>query len=189
VDIQVEPETDLAYRVDADARITFVNGRWDDFARENGAPELAGAAVIGRLMREFIADEETWHLYALLIRHAQRATHPFTLRFRCDAPAAQRFMQMRIETLADGQIEFQSRALEIRRRAALAVLAAGAPRDPSRLLRICSWCNRGEVDRRWMEIDRVVTALGLFEGQAVPRLTHGVCDDCHARVKAAFLSP
>ena len=42
VDIQVVPAPDdLAYRVDANARITFVNDRWDDFARDNGAPELA----------------------------------------------------------------------------------------------------------------------------------------------------
>jgi len=189
VAIQVEPAPDhLAYRVDALARITFVNERWDDFARQNGAPELAGGAIIGRLMHEFISDAETWHLYELLVRHAQRVGRPFTLRFRCDAPDAQRFMQMRIATLDDGQIEFQSRALEIRRRAALAVLTTGARRDASRLLSICSWCNRGKVDHQWMEIDQVVTTLGLFEGQPLPRLTHGVCDNCLARVKAEFLS-
>ena len=187
--IEVEPAPDdLAYRVDAHSRITFVNDCWDRFARDNGAPELAGAAVIGRPMREFIAGAETWHLYGLLTRHAQRASRPCTLRFRCDAPHAQRFMHMRIEALDDGQIEFHSHAVEIRPRAALAVLARGAERDPSRLLHLCSWCNRGEVERRWMEIDQVVMTLGLFEGQPLPRLTHGVCDECHARVEAEFHS-
>ena len=133
VDIQVVPAPDdLAYRVDAHARITFVNDRWDVFARDNGAPELAGAAVIGRLMSEFISGAETWHLYRLLTQHAQRVRRPFTLFFRCDAPHAQRFMQMRISALSDGQIEFHSHALEIRPRTAMALLTAGAGRDPSR---------------------------------------------------------
>jgi hypothetical protein len=189
VDIRLGPVFDeVAYRVDAHARITFVNDRWDGFARANGAPQLADGAVIGRLMREFISDDETWQLYGLLMRHANRVSRPFTLRFRCDAPHAQRFMQMRIEALDDGQIEFESHALEVRPRRAIAVLTAAAPRDPSHLLHICSWCNRGEVDGRWMEIDEVVTTLGLFEGQPLPRLTHGVCDDCHALVKAEFFS-
>ena len=97
-------------------------------------------------------------------------------------------MQMRIEALDDGQIEFHSHAVEIRPRAALAVLARSAERDPSRLLHICSWCNRGEVDRRSKAIDQVVTTLGLFEGQPLPRLTHGVCDECHAQVEEEFHS-
>ena len=189
MDIQVVPAPDdLAYRVDANARIRFVNDRWDDFARDNGAPELAGAAIIGRLMSEFISGAETWHLYGMLTRRAQRVSRPFSLRFRCDAPHAQRFMQMRIEALDDGQIEFRSHALEIRPRAAVAVLTRGAERDPSRLLHICSWCNRGEVDRLWLEIDQVVMSLGLFEGKPLPRLTHGVCDECQARVEAEFHS-
>jgi hypothetical protein len=188
VAIQVEPAADdLAYRIDQHARITFVNDRWDTFARDNGAPELAGGVIIGRLMRDFISDADTWHLYWLLIRHAQRVNRPFTLRFRCDAPDAQRFMQMRIQALDDGQIEFRSRALEVRQRAPLAVLMTGVRRDSARLLSICSWCNRGRIDDQWLEIDQVVTVLGLFEGQPLPRLTHGVCDDCLARVKAEFL--
>ena len=179
---------DLAYRVDPDARITFVNDRWDDFARDNGAPELAGGTVVGRIMREFISDAETWHLYGLLTRHAQRVSRPVTLRFRCDAPHEQRFMQMRIEALDDRQIEIRSRPLEIRPRLALAVLMPGTRRDSARVLRICSWCNRGEADHQWMEIDQVVTALALFEGRPLPRLSHGVCGDCLARVEAEFES-
>src|SRR5689334_21526883 len=96
---------DLAYRVEARERITFVNDRWDDLARDNGAPELAGVAIIGRPMQECIADAETWRLYRLLTRHAQQVSRPFTLRFRCDAPHAQRFMEMRIEALIGGQTE------------------------------------------------------------------------------------
>jgi hypothetical protein len=189
VAIHVEPAPDdLAYRVDRDARILFVNHRWDDFARDNGAPELAGGAIIGRQVSEFIADAETSHLYGLLIRRAQRVRRPLTLPFRCDAPDAQRYLQMRIEAFDDGQIEFRTRALAIRLRPSVAVLAAGGLRDPSRLLPICSWCNRGKVFGVWMEIDQVVSTLGLFEGEPLPRLTHGLCDDCLALVRAEWLS-
>ena len=105
MDINVVPAPDdLAYRVDANARITFVNDCWDDFARDNGAPELTGAAVIGRLMSEFISGAETWHLYGLLTRHAQRVSRPFSLRFRCDAPHAQRFMPELLEKIGNGEL-------------------------------------------------------------------------------------
>ena len=39
-----------------------------------------------------------------------------------------------------------------------------------------------------MEIDQVVMTLGLFEGQPLLRLTHGVCGECQARVEAEFHS-
>lgn len=42
--------------------------------------------------------------------------------------------------------------------------------------------NRGEVEGRWLEIERVVRALDLFGARTLPALTHGVCDDCHRQV-------
>ena len=136
---------DLAYRVDANGRIRFVNDRWDDFARDNGAPELAGAAIIGRLISEFISGAETWHLYGMLTRRAQPVSRPFSLRFRCDAPHAQRFMQMRMEALDDGQIEVRSYALRFAARSGGGVDA----REPSAIRHDCCTSAAGATAAKW----------------------------------------
>jgi hypothetical protein len=183
----VSPD-ELVYRVDSLDRIIFVNDQWDAFAHANGAPELVGSTVVGRPMCAFIADHETLYLYDLLRKQAVAGNRPLTLSFRCDSPDVRRSMTMRIEATGDGQIEFRTRPLEIDRRAPLAVLSGRTRRDPSRLLRICSWCNRGKILNGWREIDEIVTMLGLFEQEALPQLTHGVCTDCRVAVQMEFLA-
>jgi len=172
----------LIYRVDGHSRLSSVNRAWDAFALANGAPQLTGEAVVGRAITDFISGSETKHLYQLLIRRAQREGGPVAFRFRCDAPDLVRSMQMRVEAVAGGEVEFCSEVVATRPRAPIAVLRADAAHDTSAFLRLCSWCNRGEVEGRWLEIERVVRALDLFGARTLPALTHGVCDDCHRQV-------
>lgn len=37
----------------------------------------------------------------------------------------------------------------------------------------------------WQEVEVAVEWLGLFGGGPAPSLTHGMCEDCYARVMAA----
>lgn len=34
----------------------------------------------------------------------------------------------------------------------------------------------------WEEVEKAVAALGLFEQEELPRLTHGICDGCYKRM-------
>ena len=48
---------------------------------------------------------------------------------------------------------------------------------------MCSWCNGGKIGPRWAEIEEVVAELRIFESES-PALTHGLCDQCQARLMA-----
>src|SRR5947209_973097 len=85
------------YRV-AD-RLVEVNDAWTRFAHNNGAPELAPDAVLGRSLWTFIADPTTRRLYEALVARAREGS-PRTVPYRCDVPAAKRLMRMTIT--ADG---------------------------------------------------------------------------------------
>jgi hypothetical protein len=177
-------DQEVVYRVDRDARLTFVNPRWDGFAVSNGAPELLGAALLGRRVTDFIRGPETQMIYDLIIRRAAGGAS-VTLPYRCDAPAERRRMMLTVAACPPDGIEFRSRLVESEHRDPVRLLEPGWRRDPAMLLTLCSWCNRGRVREQWMEIEDVVSALGLFEDD-VPQVTHGMCPACVELVTAAW---
>ncbi len=47
----------------------------------------------------------------------------------------------------------------------------------------CSWCNKIKTaENVWKEVEYAVPDLRLFEVDAVPRLSHGMCEDCRKAV-------
>lgn len=169
---------DVIYRVDADGYLTFVNEGWNAFAVLNDTPELVGPAVLGRLVADGIAGVETRLLYDRLRERALAGVR-IEVPYRCDSPMLRRRMSLTI--VADGaELEFRSRLVELAMRPAVRVLEAPVLRSGD-MLTVCSWCNRGRVGSRWAEIEEVVAELRLFDAP-VPRLTHGLCDDCRLRV-------
>jgi hypothetical protein len=182
-----DPGDDVVYHVDPEGRITFVNDRWDAFARANGGTAVLGAAVIGRRAVNFIAGNETRHLFELIIRHAIKSGRPVTLPYRCDGPAVRRRMQLTVTAEAPAQVVFRSRMLAEEPRRPIAWLESRTGRERAPLLRLCSWCNRGEIGGRWAEIEEVIAAYGLFDAEAVPEITHGLCVDCERTVLCEWL--
>jgi len=178
-------DLDVIYRVDPQGRLTFVNDGWDAFAVENDAPELLGAAALGRPMADFIAGPETRHIYERILARAREGIH-MTLPFRCDSPTERRHMSLTVAELGQDEVEFRSRLVAVEPRDSVAVLEPDRPRS-EQLLTLCSWCNRGRVGDRWAEIEEVVAELRLFEAE-VPRLTHGMCPQCVAEVGADLAS-
>lgn len=170
--------TEVIYRVDARGCLTFVNEGWNQFARLNDTPELAGPAVLGRRVADFIAGPETRHIVESLIRRAMTGVD-IVLPYRCDSAVLRRRMSLSI-TRRGTEVEFRSRLIDVQLRPAVPVLDPLQPRS-SALLTVCGWCNRGKVGGRWAEIEEVVAELRLLE-TAVPRLTHGLCGDCQARL-------
>jgi hypothetical protein len=60
------------------------------------------------------------------------------------------------------------------------------PRSDEPLLRVCSWCKKVDTRWGWCEAEEAVVRLGLFEAQALPDITHGICQDCYERVAASY---
>lgn len=170
--------SDVTYRVDRDGTLTFVNEAWNAFAILNDTPALAGPAILGRRVADCIAGHETRLIYSQLLERAAAGVR-IELTYRCDSPMLRRLMLLTV-TATGREIEFRSQLVEVAMRPVVRLLEPERPRSTD-LLTLCSWCNRGRLGDRWAEIEEVVAALGLFEAE-VPRLSHGVCPDCQARI-------
>ncbi|MBI2400228.1 MAG: hypothetical protein HYV23_04115 [Deltaproteobacteria bacterium] len=170
------------HTVDADGYITAVNDEWVEFARENGAPELAREALVGRAIWVFIEGMETRHISRLLLDKARRCGKGLTIPYRCDSPDLKRFMEMEIVPLENGTVEFRSRLLKVEKREPVRLLDPQAGRG-NEFLTICSWCRRARIASVWLELDEVVKKLDLFSSASLPQLTHGVFEDCSQVVR------
>ena len=103
-----------------------------------------------------------------------------------DAPALRRYMRMTMRPLPRGGVEFDSLVDRIEPRSP--ALLTQAPPPPvcasGVVVRVCSWCKRVHVRETWQEVEVAVEWLGLFAGGPSASLTHGMCEDCYARVMA-----
>jgi len=178
---------EVSYLLDPSDRIAKVSASWGDFARANGANDLAEGAV-GRTLWEFITDSNVRHLYRQILTRARR-DRPISLPFRCDAPDRKRSMRIRIEHRGDGFLEIRTTVERLEHRPAISLLDARIAAEGQPLLSLCSWCKRAEVEGAWLELEEAVERLGLFAEPEMPGITHGICNRCLEEVtNAAALS-
>jgi hypothetical protein len=171
----------IVYRIDAAYRIVEVNDAWTRFANNNAAPELAGDAVRGRTLWEFIADPTTRALYEALVARARQG-NPQTVLYRCDVPAAKRLMRMTI-ALDGPHVTFESAVAEESELSAFALWDRRVSRS-GEPLRACSWCKRIEIGDHWVEVDAAIDGLGLLVQEPVRPVVHVTCPACYAAVAA-----
>lgn len=171
---RVERE-EIRYRISADGRIDSIEGPWDRFARENGAPGLR--RPVGDRLLDHVTGASVRAVLESLLDRARGVGRPLELSYRCDAPDRRRFMRLRLEPEASGALMIRSRVLREEPRPPVRLLEPDAARSDD-LLRICAWCKRVEADGAWLEVEEAVERLGLFDRPALPELTHGVCDAC-----------
>ncbi len=175
------PEATL-YEVGADGTILRVGGGWDAFARANGAPGLAGTAVVGRPLLLSITEPTTRQLYDALLDRA-RGGRVVRVPFRCDGPAVRRSMELVMTPLPDGVVRFEAVLLSAEPRPPVPLLDPAAPRSAD-LVKVCAWCRKVAVGERWCEVEEAVAALGLFDAPFLPGVTHGICPACREGVLA-----
>lgn len=175
------------YRVDPRARIVWTSANWDRFARENGAPELAGAAVRGASLWDFVSGPQTRHLYEALFARVEETQGSLRLPFRCDSPNVRRFMELRIAYLSGGELELQARLLREEARPAVRLVDPAASRRGEALV-VCSFCKSVRTPGAWVEVEEAVARLGVFDADTVPPLRYGVCPACVRAVDEGCLS-
>jgi len=177
-----EASREIIYQLDRDGRILSVNEAWDDFAQENGGEAVLADRVLGRPLGQYISDPVTRALYEHLVDRARRSGQDVRFRLRCDSPGRRRLLEVRIAPAPDDGVEFRTRVVDSSERDVPVLLDPAAPRGGD-FIGMCSWCQRLDVGGRWMEVEDVVRELRLFERPAVPQLSHGICPDCHARMR------
>lgn len=174
----------IVYRVDAEDRIVSVSSAWDPFAIANNGRSVTASSIIGRNLFEFIADRTTRHLYRQMLARIRSGGY-LAYRYRCDSPECRRLMEMQVvATDAAGGVEFRSITLEEHPRTPIEVPQAdgASDDDPGEPQRACGWCNRLDVEGTWMEIEDALPRLRLLERASPPAVTHGICEDCLARM-------
>lgn len=172
------------WQIDEHDVIESVGGGWDAFAKDNEAAGLAGTGVVGRSLYEFIAGDELRRIHGHLLRSVRTHGTPLSLPFRCDSPDARRFMRLEMRLAGADAVEFRAVLLRAEKRPHLRLLDAGEPRSRSFVVS-CSFCHRirdRESDASWLEIDAAVERMGLLLSSLPPRLVHGVCPACKARI-------
>ncbi|MEA3638516.1 MAG: hypothetical protein VBE63_01065 [Lamprobacter sp.] len=180
----IEPaHPSYVHRVDAELRISFVSEAWLAFASDNGYATTAGAEL-GRPLFSVIADEETRHVYQLLIERARASREALQFGYRCDSPERRRWMQMQMRYLADSdEIEFASRLLRTEPRPYMPLIEFHRHQPASRrVLSMCSWCKTVLAEHAWVEVEEAVMQLRLFAAETMPRISHGICPDCSKRL-------
>ncbi len=168
------------YQIDSVDSIIWVDASWSEFARRNGAPELCAGQVLGQRLPGFVAGDEVRHLWSLVIQRVREEDRAVTLPFRCDSPGRRRFMELDLEPLGQGRVEFAARLIREEPRDRVALLDRAVPRSDD-TLPICSQCKRIRDPReRWIEVEDGIRELDLFGAGVLPRLTHVLCDPCLA---------
>ncbi|MDJ0875856.1 MAG: hypothetical protein QNJ02_11345 [Desulfobacterales bacterium] len=120
----------IPYIIAAANRITYVNDEWWLFAEENGAGrECYSLQLLGRSLWDFIAGEETRHLYDILIDKTRAEKKAIQVPIRCDSPECRRQIMMALKSIGDGHIEFLCRTVRVVSRAPVELLRQGAERS------------------------------------------------------------
>lgn len=175
---------EIHYRLNDRDEIVFVNEAWDAFASTNAGEHLTATHVLGRPLWEFITDSTTQLLYRDILTRV-RGGRPVRFALRCDSPDCRRLMEMHVACGPGGLTEFRVRTGAEEERSPQPLL------DPHRahseeFLRVCGWCKKVDVGGRWAELEEAVPLLGLFERPLLPLVTHGICEDCYARMLATL---
>jgi hypothetical protein len=173
----------FAYQVDAENRLQSVSPDWVAFAQQNQSLQLKADAVLGQPLFGYIAGQATEHLYRLLFDHVRRTGVPAVVPFRCDGPKVRRFMELSIQPGPSGALSLEGRLLRVEERDAMELLDPSAKRSDERVT-LCSWCKRVDAAGEWVEVELAVSRLGLFDSPLMPKLSHGMCPECAARVLA-----
>jgi len=174
----------LSYAIDEEDRLVRVDEGYYRFAAENGWDE-AGTSL-GRSLWDYVAGEDLRKVQRLLLRRVRDEVGEVELPFRCDGPGTRRRMDIRIVAGSNGRAVFFSARLreEEEREEPMPLLDPEAPRGEE-LLPMCGWCDRFEVEGKWVEVEEAARRLNLFDRAELPALSHGICPECSELLLAA----
>ena len=182
-------QAEWSYEVDRADLIRAVGGGWDEFARENDAPELVQARVIGRHLWDYVSDHTTKMLLRRLLSEVRDHEREVQIPFRCDGKHIRRFMNFRAAPALHGGVQVRTRLVREEPVPELLELRSRPPLMGESMLRMCSWCNRIELPRGWAELADAVREEELFHSASLPQVTHGMCPTCTGTILAELEAP
>lgn len=182
-------QTDVVYTVNRSDTLVSVNEAWVVFAAENDGGRLLPRVILGRSLWDFIDDAASKHLYRQLCSRVRAGIGPVRFSLRCDSPGMRRLLEMTIAAEPAGGLTFVVRPVRVERRTPVLLLDTGMSRSTAHLA-MCSWCQRIRVEGgAWLEIEEALPRLALFQQALLPRISHGMCEDCLSAMTAVLVDP
>ncbi|MEP6946131.1 MAG: hypothetical protein ABJA02_09455 [Acidobacteriota bacterium] len=180
-----ELQNSVRYAIDASDKIVSVGGNWDRFAAENDSPpEVFARNILHRSFWDFISGDLTEHVYRQILAKVRAGTK-LHFNFRCDSPTLRRFLTLDMIPNAAGGIEFLTETTRTEKREYQPLFCTNADKIIEMVI-TCSWCNKIKTGEKvWQECEDAVLSLGLFEDEAMPMLSHGMCEDCYRTVMSS----
>lgn len=170
----------VVYRIDVHDKITSANREWDRFAIDNSSEHLVFERIASRSLWDFISDATTQLLYRDILERV-RSGHRLSFPLRCDSADRRRFLEMHMQLVDHGAVEFEVRTLSLEIRPPQELLESGGRRTKA-FLRMCSWCKRIPDGNDWIEIEEAVAKMRLFEADSLPMISHGMCEQCELKM-------
>lgn len=176
---------DIRYWIDHADAIVDIDAGWEDFARQNDAPELEPRRVIGRNLLGFVHGDVTRMFVRTLMQSARLQRKPIVRAYRCDSPQARRYMEMRLSLETSGLLCWEHRLIRSEPLARPLRFRVATPGSSAKSAVVrCSMCNRLKTDGVWQEADCRSMAVDTGE---ITQVIYGVCPDCLARPAARNL--
>lgn len=175
----------IVYHINNADAIIYVNEQWDTFALFNEGAEVSSSKVLGKSLWEFITDSTVRTIYRDVLAKI-RSGNSIDFEFRCDAPAFRRYLSMHIAMLNPSVVAFTTRTLLIEVRPPVSFLDSRAASATDTFVCSCSWCKKIRIDNVWVELETALRELELLKHPATPKITHGICDDCHKAMSDAI---
>lgn len=172
-------EMAIRYQINDGDTLVYVNDAWQKAVIADGYLELQADYILRRNLFDFITDSTTRMLYRDLLQQV-RGGRSLKLSFRCDTPAQRRWMEMAICLTERRMVEFSIYLLRCEERLLMPLLDPTHSRSDA-LLYMCSWCKQVRIEpNQWVEIEKAVITLHLFDQPLLPELSHGICPRCLA---------
>ncbi len=172
----------IKYSINAADEVVSVSGDWDRFAVENDSPpDLYSGSIMHRNFWDFVSGDALGHVYRRMFAKV-RSGESMDFSFRCDSPERRRFLTLRMNPTGDGGVEFITETICTEEREFQPLFSTKASKVGEFVV-ACSWCNKIRSETNiWLEVEEAVPKLGLFEKDALPPLSHGMCDGCYTSV-------
>jgi len=163
------------FTLNANDEIITVGHDWDQFALENGAPELTGQQIMGQPLLDFVTGKVTRQfVLALLhlVRYQQQSIH---LHYRCDSANIRRFMLMSVSPQDSGNVHFLHKLLGTEPRQRTVYIATAIQRGQNTTVR-CSMCNLVKSKQAWVEPDQLQSGNSRQSSELL--VIYGICETC-----------
>lgn len=140
--------------------------------------QCSSSLVLGKSLWSFISGPETRHIYQLILAQIRKHKRSTQLFINCDSPELKRNIEVTLNPLQNGGVEFLSKVVQLIERDAVTILDKAIERSDD-IIKICSFCKKIAISKEeWAETQDAIKILNLFGSKKMPQLSHGICPHC-----------